>query len=117
MTSSQTIQANAIIHTASVAAAGVATGMAFIPCSDNAVIVPIQVTAIFSLAKVFDVKLSEAGALALLTAASTGVVGRAISQWLVGWWWGIGNIVNAATAAGVTEAALWACCAKLEAMA
>jgi len=90
----------------------VGAGLAQIPLSDNAVITPIQIAMTFSLAKVFDVKLSEAGAVAMLATATTGVVGRGISQVLFGWIWGIGNAINAGTAAAVTEAAGWAIAAQ-----
>ena len=114
MTTEQQTKAHTIIHGASAAAAAVGAGLAQIPLSDNAVITPIQLGMTFSLAKVFGVKLSEATALAMLTAASTGVAGRAISQALIGWVWGIGNLVNAATAAGVTEAAGWLLAVEFE---
>lgn len=35
-------------------------------------------------------------------------VGRTISQIAIGWWPGIGNVINSATAAAVTEALGWA---------
>ena len=107
MTDSQRMSCHSIIHGASIAAAGAGAGIAQIPMSDNAVIMPIQLAMTFSLAKVFGVKLSEATAVALLTTATTKFAGRALSQVLFGWIWGFGNIINAATAAGVTEAAGW----------
>ena len=53
---------HAIIHTASVAAGGVGTGLAQIPLADNVVITPIQITMIISLAAVFDIRLTEGAA-------------------------------------------------------
>lgn len=107
MTESQKKKCHAIIHTASTAAAGVGVGLAQVPGSDNAVIVPIQITMVISLAKVFGKELDEAGAAAVLSTAATSVVGRGISQVLVGWIPVIGNAINASTAAGVTEVAGW----------
>lgn len=107
MTESQKKKCHAIIHTASTAAAGVGAGLAQIPGSDNAVIVPIQITMVISLAKVFGKDLDETGAAAVLSTAASSVVGRGISQVLVGWIPGIGNAINASTAAGVTEATGW----------
>lgn len=99
---------NAIIHTASASAGAVGTGLAQIPLSDNALIVPIQITMIISLGKVFDIRLTEGAAKGVLATVGSSFVGRGISQVLIGWIPGIGNAINSATAAGVTEATGWA---------
>lgn len=96
-----------VIHTASVACGGVGTGMAQIPLSDTAVIMPIQVTMIIALGKVFDIRLDEGAAKGILASAGASIVGRGISQVLVGWIPGLGNAINTATAAGVTEVIGW----------
>lgn len=98
---------NAIIHGATVATAGVGAGIAQIPLADNAVITPIQIAMIVALGKVFDVELSKSAATAILSGMSASFVGRGVSQALIGWIPGIGNAINAATAAGVTEAVGW----------
>ena len=108
MTSDQKSKCNAIIHTASVAAAGAGAGLAQIPGSDNAVITPIQLTMTISLGKVFDIDLSESAAKAALGSVAASTIGRTISQVLIGWIPGIGNAINATTAAGLTEAMGWA---------
>lgn len=108
MTDEEKKKCHAIIHAASVAAGGVGAGLAQIPGSDNAVIVPIQVTMTVSLGAVFGIKLDESAAKATLATATASMAGRAISQFLVGWIPGIGNALNAATAAGVTETIGWA---------
>ncbi|MDV3429502.1 MAG: hypothetical protein LIR50_21175 [Bacillota bacterium] len=108
MTNEQNKKCQAIIHTASVAAGGVGAGLAQIPGSDNAVIVPIQVTMTISLGTVFGIKLDESAAKATLATATASMTGRAISQFLVGWIPGAGNLMNAATAAGITETIGWA---------
>lgn len=107
MTEKQKKECHAIIHTASVAAAGVGGGLAQIPGSDNAILTPIQLTMIISLGKVFGRSLSEASAKAALGSVAASTVGRTVSQVLIGWLPGIGNAVNATTAAGVTESLGW----------
>ena len=108
MTSDQKSKCNAIIHTASVAAAGAGAGLAQIPGSDNAVITPIQLTMTISLGKVFDIELSDSAARAALGSVAASTIGRTISQVLIGWIPGLGNAINATTAAGLTEAMGWA---------
>lgn len=98
---------NGIIHTASVACGGVGTGLAQIPASDNAVIVPIQIGMITALGKVFDLNITEGVAKGIIGSAGATVAGRTLSQFLVGWIPGIGNAINTATAAGLTEAIGW----------
>lgn len=93
-----------IIHTASVACGGVGTGLAQIPASDNAVIVPIQIGMIVSLGAVFELNITETAAKSIIASAGASIAGRTVSQFLVGWIPGIGNAINTATAAGITEA-------------
>lgn len=99
---------HAIIHGAASAAAAVGAGLAQIPGSDNAVITPIQIAMIISIGEVHGQKLSKGAALSTLSAASAGVAGRTLSQFLVGWVPGYGNAVNATTAFAITEAIGWA---------
>lgn len=98
---------NVIIHSASVAAGGVGTGLAQIPLADNALIAPIQIGMIIALGKVFDQEISKTAAQVILGGAAASTVGRGISQVLVGWIPGVGNAINTATAAAVTEAVGW----------
>ena len=107
MTSREIGLCNGIIHTASVAAAAVGGGLAQIPGSDNAIITPIQLTMAISLGKVFDIELDQSAAKATLASAAAASVGRTASQMLIGWIPGMGNIINAATAATLTEAIGW----------
>jgi uncharacterized protein (DUF697 family) len=97
-----------IIHSAATSAAAVGAGLAQIPCSDNAIITPIQVAMIMAIGKAVGRELDLAAAIATLSAASAGIIGRTIAQILVGWIPGYGNALNASTAFGVTQAIGWA---------
>lgn len=107
MTNDQKIKCNAIIHTASAAAAGVGAGLAQVPGSDNALLTPIQLTMTISLGKVFDIELTETTAKAAIASVAASIIGRTLTQFLVGWIPGVGNAINATTAAGLTEAMGW----------
>lgn len=108
MTAEEKKKCHAIIHTASTAAAGAGAGLAQIPGSDNAIITPIQLTMTISLGRVFGIELTESAAKAALASAAASTLGRTISQILLGWIPGIGNAINAGTAAAITEAIGWA---------
>lgn len=99
---------NAIIHSAAVACGGVGTGLAQIPATDNAVMVPIQIGMIISLGTVFKLNISESAAKSIIGSLGASIAGRTVSQFLWGWIPGIGNAINTATAAGLTEAIGWA---------
>lgn len=107
MTSEQKNKCSAIIHTASASAAAVGAGLAQVPGSDNALLIPIQLTMTISLGKVFGIDLTETTAKAAIASTAATTVGRAISQVLIGWIPGLGNAVNASTAAGLTETMGW----------
>ena len=107
MTKSQKIKCNAIIHSASVSAGAVGFGLAQLPCSDNAIITPIQLTMTVSLGKVFGKTLDQAAAKSALATASAATVGRAASQFLAGWIPVAGNVINCSTASALTEAIGW----------
>ena len=107
MTDTQKAKCHAIIHSASASAAAVGAGLAQIPCSDNAVITPIQLTMTISLGRVFGLELTESAAGAAVASAAASTVGRTASQVLIGWIPVAGNIINAGTAATITEAIGW----------
>lgn len=107
MTSRESELCNGIIHTASVATAAVGGGLAQLPCSDNLVITPIQLTMAASLGKVFDITLDESVTKVAVASALATTVGRTISQVLIGWIPDVGNIINAITAATITETIGW----------
>ena len=107
MTDTQKVKCHAIIHTASASAAAVGAGLAQIPGSDNAVITPIQLVMTISLGRVFGLELTESAAGAAVASAAAATVGRTASQFLIGWVPVAGNIINAGTAATITEAIGW----------
>lgn len=108
MTEKQRLQCHSIIHFAALAAASVGAGFAQIPGSDNAVIVPIKITMTISLGAVFGISIDKSTAKATIATTTASMIGRAISQYFVGWIPLYGNIVNATTAATLTETTGWA---------
>lgn len=100
-------QCHAIIHTASASAGAVGGGLAQIPGSDSLPIVAIQTTMTIALGRVFGLELTDTMARSAMAGVAT-TIGRALSQFLVGWIPVAGNIINAGTAASVTEALGWA---------
>lgn len=97
-----------IIHSAATAAGAAGAGLAQAIGSDNLVIMPVQVTMITTMGKkVFDLDITEAAAKSIIASAGASLTGRTASQFLVGWIPVIGNVINTATAAGITELIGW----------
>ena len=67
-----------------------------------------------SLAEVFDKILTEEAARILLGSFTTAAWGKLISHALTGWIPGIGSIINAGTAAGLTEVIGWTLAKKFD---
>lgn len=107
MNSRQLAKCHVIIHSASVSAGAVGAGLAQFPGSDNAVITPIQLVMTVSLGRVFGVELTDCAARGALASVSAASVGRTASQLLVGWIPVAGNLINAGTAASITETIGW----------
>jgi uncharacterized protein (DUF697 family) len=103
-----------IIHTCAVACAGVGAGLAQVPGSDSAVIVPLQAAMIVSIAAEHGASVSKGLAAELLLTFTATMVGRTASQFLAGWIPVAGNIINATTAASITEIIGWAANAYFE---
>ena len=101
MTHDQIKKCNVIIHAASVAAG--AEAYIPIPVVDAVPITATQIAMIIALGKVFDQKISESAAKALVSAAASTFVGRSLVKIIpvAGW------IVSSIVAAGVTEAIGW----------
>ncbi len=72
------------------------------------VIMSLQTAMIGAIALEHNVQITKAAAADLLLTFAAGYGGRAISQFLLGWIPGIGNAINATTAASITEAIGWA---------
>ncbi len=114
MTDVQREKCHMIIHSASISAGAVGAGLAQLPGTDAAVIIPIQITMVLALGKIFNKHVTDsiARGVVLSTAATFG--GRLLSQFLVGWIPFVGNAVNATTAAGITEAMGWSVADKFD---
>ena len=100
-------QLNAIIHGASVSAAGVGGGLAQIPVADAIPLTAIQTGMLFAIAHRFKINVTEAAVKSLLATFATMIAVRHISGSLIGMFPGAGNIVKASTAALLTEAIGW----------
>jgi uncharacterized protein (DUF697 family) len=103
-----------IIHTAALATGAVGAGMAQVPGSDMPVIMALQTTMIMAIGHEHNVSLTRGAAADLLLTFTSAALGRSLSQVLVGWMPGLGNAINAATAAAMTETVGWAADAYFE---
>ena len=99
---------HALIHAAAASCAAVGGGLAQAPGADTAVITPIQVAMIVALGAEHGTPISKTAATELILPFSAAALGRGLSQCLLGWLPGVGNAVNAITAAVLTEAIGWA---------
>ena len=101
------LKCHAIIHAASAVAGAVGAGLAQLPCSDNLIITPVQLSMTIALGRVFGISLTECAARSAVVSAVGSMVGRTAAQLAVGWIPIAGNIINACTAATVTEGLGW----------
>ncbi len=99
---------HALIHAAAASCAAVGGGLAQAPGADTAVITPIQVAMIVALGAEHGTPISKTAAAELILPFSAAALGRGASQCLLGWVPGLGNAINAITAAALTEAIGWA---------
>ncbi len=107
MSDDQKKRCHGIIHSAALLAGSVGFAGAQLPTADNLIIVPIQIGMVISLGAVFEKRIDESAAKSAIAAATATIVGRGISQWMVGWIPLWGNVVNATTAASITEGIGW----------
>ena len=107
MTDAMRLKCHTIIHIAATECAAIGSGLAQLPGSDALFIVPIQINMIRKLANVFDINLTETAVKSLVATSLATASGRGLSQFLVGWVPVLGNVVNATTAATITEAIGW----------
>ena len=96
-----------IIHSASAAAAGIGAGLAQLPCSDAIPLVAIQKGMIIAIGREHGRDVTDGAALALIGTLIATMAGRTLSQILLGWIPGLGNAINASTAASITETLGW----------
>ena len=68
----------------------------------------LQVAMIVTIGHEHGQEITKTHAKSLLLTLPAGYGGRAISQFLIGWIPGFGNVINATTAASITEAVGWA---------
>lgn len=101
MNDEQLKKCNLAIHTASVSSA--AAGAIPIPVADAIPITAIQITMVMSLGNIFEMKVTESVAKALIGSIASTIIGRNLVKIfpVVGW------VVSSAVAAGVTEAIGW----------
>lgn len=107
MTSSQRKKVHSIIHASSASAAAVGAGLANIPGSDAPVLIAIQTGMIISIGAVFKQKLTESVSRTLLADFLGTTIGKTVANVLTGWIPVLGNGINAATAASITELIGW----------
>ena len=107
MNASQQNKCHAIIHGSAVMCSGIGAGLAQLPGSDSVAIIPIQIGMTISLGAVFGIELNESTAKSSLATATATMIGRGISQALLGWVPIAGNSINAVTAFAITESIGW----------
>lgn len=93
-----------IIHGAALAAAGVGGGLARLPGADAPVLVSLQSAMVTAIAEHRGVSLTRAAAVELVLTMLATMTGRTLAGGLVRLLPGMGEVINAATAAAVTEA-------------
>ena len=108
MNFSEKLKSRKIIHGAAVAGALAALIMAQLPASDNLILVPIEIIMVIRLGGVYRMNLRESISTSLVVGSIATLIGRGISEFLVGWIPIAGNIINALTAAAVIEFLGWA---------
>lgn len=101
------------IHWAATAAAA-GGGLTVVPGSDALVIAPVQVLMIVRLAREYEVKIPRSLARSVAYATLGQLLGRGSSRILAAWLPGIGNVIRAGVAFGITQAIGWAVVDQLE---
>jgi uncharacterized protein (DUF697 family) len=101
------LRARRVIHGSALLGALVGGGLAQIPASDNVVLVPIEVFMVIWLGSIFGLRLRHSYRTALIAGTACTMIGRGISEYLVGWIPLVGNLLDAFTAFVVIEALGW----------
>jgi uncharacterized protein (DUF697 family) len=92
-----------VIHLAAISGAVAALIMAQLPASDNLILVPIEVVMVIRLGNIFRTDLKRSISTSIIIGNIATLVGRGISEFLIGWIPVAGNIIDALTAAAVIE--------------
>ena len=96
-----------IIHSAALAGAFIGGGLAQLPGSDNLILVPIEILMVIGLGHVFHLRLRHSYRTGVIVGTAATMIGRAISEWLIGWIPVLGNLTDALTAALIIEGLGW----------
>jgi uncharacterized protein (DUF697 family) len=107
MTPLQKRRCRRIIHATALAGGLVASGLAQIPASDNAILVPLEIIMVMGLGSVFNIRIKNSYKTSLILGTAATMIGRGVSEFLVGWIPVFGNVFDALTAIGVIEALGW----------
>jgi uncharacterized protein (DUF697 family) len=117
MTLPQKQKCRRIIHGAALAGAFVGAGLAQIPTSDNLILVPIEIIMVISLGSTLGLRLRHSYRTALIVGTAATMIGRGISEFLVGWIPVLGNVLDALTAFVVIEVLGWIVAREFEKLA
>ena len=96
-----------IIHIASILTLMIGAGFAQLPGSDASVIVPIQIMMVIALSSIFNKTIAQALAKGVIMKTTVTMIGRMVSEFLIGWIPIAGNILNALTAFTITQMVGW----------
>jgi uncharacterized protein (DUF697 family) len=107
MTNEQRKKCEEIIHSVAAGTGAVGAGLSSTLVADTAVITPMQAKMIEDLGNVFGVEKGTAVMQGTISSVVAGIVGKNLVKIVTGWIPIAGNIINAATAAGITEAIGW----------
>ena len=107
MTKEQKLEIAATIHSAAAAGAAASGFSAQIPLADNVVLSGIEIAMVINIGRVLGQELTRGAAWSLVLSQLGTIGGRAISQVLIGWVPGVGNVTNAITASAIIEALGW----------
>jgi uncharacterized protein (DUF697 family) len=107
MTQSQDRRCRQIIHGTALIGGLVASGLAQIPASDNAILVPLEIIMVIRLGSVLHVRLRHSYRTSLIFGTAATMIGRGVSEFLIGWIPVLGNLFDALTAFAVIEVLGW----------
>ena len=96
-----------IIHGSALLGGLVAAGLAQLPASDNAILVPLEIVMVISLGSVFGMRLRESYRTSLIVTAAATMIGRGVSEFLFGWIPLLGNLWDCLTAVIIIELLGW----------